>query len=114
MLHVPEIDRAALAGEGPRLRRAYSRPLILLACVAVRDGTPTSDQLALALRAHVRERLGGLAHPRTIAFLEEFPEDLPRADLRRILRLLCATAASENISLTLEQLRAAARASRRA
>jgi acetyl-CoA synthetase len=86
----------------------------LAACVAVADGTPASDQLAWALRAHVRERLGGLAHPRTIAFLEDFPEDLPRDDLRRSLRLLCATAASENISLTQEQLRAAAKASRRA
>ncbi|MGH2741529.1 MAG: AMP-binding protein [Thermoleophilaceae bacterium] len=80
----------------------------LAACVAVRDGTPAGDQLAWALRAHVRERLGGLAHPRTIAFLEEFPEELRRDDLRRTLRLLCATAASENISLTRDQLRAAA------
>jgi acetyl-CoA synthetase len=80
----------------------------LIACVALRDGVAASDELARALRAHVRERLGGLAHPRTIAFVELLPEDLPRHDLRRVLRLLCASASSENLSLTQEQLRAAA------
>ena len=33
MLHVPEIRSAGLVGEGPRIWRAYSRPLILLACL---------------------------------------------------------------------------------
>ncbi|MGH2846820.1 MAG: AMP-binding protein [Thermoleophilaceae bacterium] len=80
----------------------------LAACVALRDGTPSSDQLAWALRGHVRERLGGLAYPRTIAFLEEIPDDLERDDLRHVLRLLCATASSENVWFTREQLRAAA------
>jgi acetyl-CoA synthetase len=80
----------------------------LVACVALRDGTPASDELAWALRTHVRERLGGLAHPRTIAFLEELPEDLERDDLRRVLRVLSSTASSETISLTQDQLRAAA------
>ena len=33
MLHVPEIRAGALPREGPRIWRAYSRPLILLACL---------------------------------------------------------------------------------
>jgi acetyl-CoA synthetase len=80
----------------------------LVACVALRDGTPPTDQLAWALRAHVRERLGGLAHPRTIAFLEEFPEDLPRDLLRSALHMLGAADSSESLSLSAAQIRAAA------
>ena len=34
MLHVPQIHGAGLSGEGPRLWRTYSHPLILLACLA--------------------------------------------------------------------------------
>ena len=34
MLHVPEIHGAGLSGEGLRLWRTYSRPLIVLACLA--------------------------------------------------------------------------------
>ena len=34
MLHVPELRGARLSGDAPRLWRAYSRPLILLACLA--------------------------------------------------------------------------------
>ena len=34
MLHVPELTGASLSREGPRIWRAYSHPLILLACLA--------------------------------------------------------------------------------
>jgi acetyl-CoA synthetase len=80
----------------------------LVACVFLRESPPLGDELARALRAHVRERLGGLAQPRTVAFVEELAEDLPRDLLRSALHMLCTADSSESLSLSEAQIRAAA------
>jgi acetyl-CoA synthetase len=80
----------------------------LVACVFLGDSPPLGDELARALRAHARERLGGLAQPRTVAFVEELPEDLPRDLLHSALQMLCAADSSESLSLSAAQIRAAA------
>jgi acetyl-CoA synthetase len=79
----------------------------LSACVvlSVREGA--GESLAGDLRTHVRERLGGLAQPRTIAFVEALPEGVP-PDLRRhALRLLCAADRSPTLLISAESLRGA-------
>jgi acetyl-CoA synthetase len=80
----------------------------LVACVCVREPSPPGDELARALRAHARDRLGGLSQPRTVAFVEQFPEDLPRDVLRAALQMLCAADSSESLSLPAARIRAAA------
>jgi acetyl-CoA synthetase len=79
----------------------------LAACVVLTDGTATGDDLARALRAHVHERLGGLAEPRTVAFVEAFPDDVPARVLRDGLRMLCASDQSVTLAITAAQIRAA-------
>jgi acetyl-CoA synthetase len=79
----------------------------LAACVVLADDASAGEALASDLIAHVHERLGGLAQPRTIAFVQEFPADLPD-DLRRHgLRLLCAADRASTLSISTEALRAA-------
>jgi acetyl-CoA synthetase len=80
----------------------------LVACVLLGDSAQLGHELARALRAHARERLGGLAQPRTVAFVEGFPGDLPRELLRAALQMLCAADSSETLSLSGAQIRAAA------
>jgi acetyl-CoA synthetase len=72
----------------------------LAACVVLADATNGDEGLARALRDHVRERLGGLAQPRTIAFVEAFPPGLPHDGLRQALRLLCARDHGETLSIS--------------
>jgi acetyl-CoA synthetase len=79
----------------------------LAACVVLTDRTATGDDLARALRAHVHERLGGLAEPRTVAFVEAFPDDVPAHVLRDGLRMLCASDQSVTLAITAAQIRAA-------
>jgi acetyl-CoA synthetase len=80
----------------------------IVACVFLRESPPPGDELARTLRVHARERLGGLAQPRTVAFVEECPDDLPRDLLRSALEMLCAADSSESLSLSAAQIRAAA------
>jgi acetyl-CoA synthetase len=85
----------------------------IVACVFLSGSPPPGDELARALRAHARERLGGLAQPRTVAFVEDCPDDLPRDRLRSALQMLCAADSSESLSLSAAQIRAAAAGLRR-
>ena len=80
----------------------------LTACVVLAPSVNGSTALAHALRAHVRERLGGLAQPRTIAFVEEFPPDLPRDLLRYALGVLCSAQSAGTCTISAADLRAAA------
>jgi acetyl-CoA synthetase len=80
----------------------------LAACVVLAESVSGSGALAHALRGHVRERLGGLAQPRTIAFVEAFPPEMPRDVLRAGLRLLCAGVPAGTASITADELQAAA------
>jgi len=80
----------------------------LAACMVLAPSVSGSAALAHALRAHVRERLGGLAQPRTIAFVDEFPPELARDLLRHALRVLCAAEPAGTCTISADQLRAAA------
>jgi acetyl-CoA synthetase len=79
----------------------------LAACVVLTDDASAGEPVASDLRAHVRERLGGLAQPSTIAFVEAFPVDLPPDLRRRALRLLWATGRASTFSISAESLRVA-------
>jgi acetyl-CoA synthetase len=81
----------------------------LAACVVFADSLEGTEELAHALRSHVRERLGGLAQPQTIAFVDSFPGELDNATLRKALAMLCAAARDDvYISISSDELRAAA------
>ncbi len=80
----------------------------LAACVVLGPSVSGSAALAHALRAHVRERLGGLAQPRTVAFVEEFPADMPRDLLRYALRVLCAAQPAGTCTISTAELGGAA------
>jgi acyl-coenzyme A synthetase/AMP-(fatty) acid ligase len=82
----------------------------LCACVVLREKAEPGDELARELRAHVHDALGGLARPRTVAFVEAFPAELPVEPRRRALRLLCAANPAEWFAVTAAQLAAAATA----
>jgi acetyl-CoA synthetase len=52
-------------------------------------GGMAEEAIAAELRGHVEEVLGGLARPRTVAFLPDIPQGVTRPALRRALALLC-------------------------
>ncbi len=68
------------------------------------------DELARELRSYVHDALGGLARPRTVAFVEGFPAELAPEVRRRALRLLCTANPAEWFAVTAAQLAAAAAA----
>jgi acetyl-CoA synthetase len=77
------------------------------ACVALAESMSGSEDVARALREHVRERLGGLAEPRTIAFVDAFPTDVDHTTLQKALRMLCAAAWGDDIYISAGELGAA-------
>jgi len=80
----------------------------LAACVVLADSLAGGEELARSLRGHVRERLGGLAQPRLVAFLDAFPEEVD-GDARRVaLGLLCSSASGGEAHFTTEEVRVAA------
>lgn len=79
----------------------------IAACVVLSNGVAAGAELATALRDHVHERLGGLAEPRTVAFVEGFPADVPEPARRDALRMLCAGELSPTLELSTAQVRAA-------
>ena len=68
------------------------------------------EALARELRGFVHDAVGGLARPRTVAFVEGFPADLPAKARRRALRLLCTANPADWFTVTAAQLAAAATA----
>ena len=80
----------------------------LAACVVLADPAAGDPSLGQSLRDHLRDRLGGLAQPRTVLFVQAFPPDVPEAMLRQALRMLCAAQENEHTVVTEQQLRAAA------
>ncbi|HET9770850.1 MAG TPA: AMP-binding protein [Acidimicrobiia bacterium] len=68
------------------------------------------DDLARELRSYVHDTLGGLARPRTVAFVDAFPADLPPDRRRRALRLLGSANPADWFTVTAAQLAAAAAA----
>ena len=103
LLEHPFVDGAEVI-DCPDRRSGHA----IVACIFLSGSPPPGDDLARALRAHARERLGGLAQPRTVAFVEDCPDDLPRDQLRSALQMLCAADSSESLSLSASQIRAAA------
>ncbi|HEY4409534.1 MAG TPA: AMP-binding protein [Acidimicrobiia bacterium] len=82
----------------------------LCACVVLDGKAEAGDDLARELRGYVADALGGLARPRTVAFVEQFPPDLPGEARRRALRLLCTANPTDWITISAAQLAAAATA----
>ena len=85
----PLVERAEVVDRpDPRTGRA------VVATVAPVPGTKPSHDLATELRLHVNDLLGGLARPKTVAFIDRFPEELSDAQLVRALQALCDSAPS--------------------
>ena len=82
----------------------------LCACVVLMEKAEGGDALARELRGYVHDSLGGLARPRTVAFVEAFPAELPSDGRRRALRLLCTADRGDWFTVTAAQLAAAAAA----
>lgn len=82
----------------------------LCACVALDPKADPGEGLARELRGFVHDALGGLARPRTVAFVEAFPAELPAEARRRALRLLCTANPGEWFPVTAAQVTAAATA----
>jgi len=83
----------------------------LAACVVLVGVLGRDEELTSALRAHVRERLGGLSQPRLIAYVDSFPDEIDADARREALRLLCTSARGRRIHITTDELRAAASSS---
>jgi acetyl-CoA synthetase len=79
----------------------------LAACVLVQDGVEGDAELARSLRTHAHERLGGLAQPYTVAFVESLPGDQPPEKLREGLRAICVGQSAEVTWISTAQLEAA-------
>ena len=80
----------------------------LAACVVLTDPAAGDPALAQSLRDHLRDRLGGLAQPRVVLFVQAFPPDVPEKPLRQALRMLCTSDTSHYTIISEEQVRAAA------
>lgn len=80
----------------------------LAACVVLVGVLGRDEELASGLRAHVRERLGGLSQPRLVAFVDFFPDEIGLDARREALRVLCTAARGDRIHITAEELRTAA------
>jgi acetyl-CoA synthetase len=82
----------------------------LCACVVLDEKAEAGELLARELRSFVHDAVGGLARPSTVAFVEEFPAELPAEARRRALRLLCTANPADWFTVTAGQLAAAATA----
>jgi len=82
----------------------------LCACVVLDPKAEAGHPLAEELRSYVHDALGGLARPRTVAFVEAFPAHLAPGARRRALRLLCTANPAAWFTVTAAQLAAAATA----
>jgi acetyl-CoA synthetase len=90
----PFVRRAeAIDRPDPRTGRA------VVGCVELTPEAEADVAMATELRMHVHDLLGGLAKPRTVAFVEAFPAEADGEALVRALQGLCAgTAAIRHIS----------------
>jgi acetyl-CoA synthetase len=82
----------------------------LCACVVADPKAEAGEALARELRGYVHEALGGLAQPRTVAFVDGFPPDMAPEVRRRALRLLCTANPAEWFTVSATQLAGAAAA----
>ena len=80
------------------------------AAVVLEPGAPDDAATLRELQDSVRELLGGLSRPRALLILDRAGDDVPLPLLRRSLGVIAAAAGSEPVSVTWEQVRAAASA----
>jgi len=80
------------------------------AAVVLEPGAPDDAATLRELQDSVRELLGGLSRPRALLILDRVGDDVPDPLVRRSLGVIAAAAGSEPLSVTWEQVRAAARA----
>jgi acetyl-CoA synthetase len=92
----------------PDERRGQGR----CACVVLDDKAEAGEELARELRGYVHDALGGLARPRTVAFVDGFPPGTPAEVRRRALRLLCTANPADWFTVTAAQMAAATTATR--
>lgn len=88
----------------PRLGRSLAAAVVLVAEVCPDEST------ARDLLEAVREILGGLSRPRTLAFVDRFGTELSTEDRRRGITLLVTGASEMPLHLTWAQIRTAATA----
>jgi len=79
----------------------------LCACVVLDPKAEPGEPLARELRSFVHDAVGGLARPRTVAFVDSFPPELPAGVRQRALRLLCSANPADWFTVTATQLAAA-------
>ncbi len=79
LIEHPAVVEAAVVGKPDR-----DRTEIVKAFVVLRDGIRPSDELAEALKLHVRKRLSAHAYPREIAFVEQLPKT-PSGKIQRFI-----------------------------
>ncbi|MDQ4053581.1 MAG: AMP-binding protein [Actinomycetota bacterium] len=80
------------------------------AAVVLEPGAPDDAATLRELQDSVRELLGGLSRPRALLILDRVADDVSDPLLRRSLAAIAAAAGSEPLSVTWEQVRAAASA----
>lgn len=85
----PAVALAAAVGKPDPLRTE-----IVKAYVVLKPGFAPSDELAQAIRSHVRARLSAHDYPREIAFVDEMPLTTSGKVIRRIFRDRAAAEAS--------------------
>jgi acetyl-CoA synthetase len=77
----PTVAEAAVVGaKDPTTGQA------IIAFVTLKSGEEPSDEHGQALRAHVAERIGAIARPRTIVFTDDLPKTRSGKIMRRLLR----------------------------
>ena len=70
--------------ERPDERRGHH----LVVCLALAPGAIPDERIAEEIRTHIHQTLGGIARPRTVMFLDEFPTRCSPRELREALRVL--------------------------
>lgn len=93
--------------------QAVAACVVLEPSAAGSTGAQALEEVAADLRRHVHDTLGGLAQPRTVAFVESFPAE-PRGALRTALATLCSASAAPFLQVSAKQLDAALAATQEA
>jgi acetyl-CoA synthetase len=108
-------DIAEVLAEHPLVDRAIAVQTLdagggrsMLGCVILTEEADPTQTVADDLCRHVHECLGGLARPANIAFLDDYPDEVPPSVLRQALALVGAgRAKSESFVVAAAQLREA-------
>jgi acetyl-CoA synthetase len=102
LLDHPFVEQAEVVAVPDRDAR-----MALIGCVVRTESAVGEAKLVDDLRAHVVERLGGLARPQSVVIVEAFPPDVGSERLRAALQFLCAADPHRSQAISTRQLRAA-------